>query len=275
MPLPCNTLEVPQELKKVFGDGDVFERIMNLQGEIFRDMPGRRTLRFQANGKSYFIKQHYGVGWREIFKNLLSLRLPILGATTEVQAIRKFDAAGIPTTPLVAFGCRGSSPASLKSFVITEDLGDIVSLETLCANWARNPPDLRFKRRLIRAVAETTRKLHGNGMNHRDFYICHFCLDRQRLAKDEIHLYLIDLHRVGIRPKIRPVDRMKDMAALYFSAMDIGLTRRDYFRFLRIYRRKPLRALAQGEAGFWKRVEMRARFLYRKFCRQQERISRG
>jgi heptose I phosphotransferase len=267
MPLRCNTMEIPQELRTSFGDGDLFERMMTLQGEIFRDMPGRRTLRFQANGKSYFIKQHYGVGWKEIFKNLLSLRLPILGAAPEVRAIRKFDAAGIPTTPLVAHGCRGINPAAMQSFVITEDLGDIVSLETLCADWVRNPPDLQFKRRLIRAVAETARKLHDNGMNHRDFYICHFCLDRQRLALGDIHLYLIDLHRVGIRPQIRPIDRMKDMAALYFSAMDIGLTKRDYFRFLQIYRQKSLRELLLSENSFWKRVEARAVSLHAKFQR--------
>lgn len=274
MPLSCNTLEVPPELSRALGAGDVFERIMNLQGQVFRDMPGRRTLRFEANGGAYFIKQHFGVGWREILKNLLSLRLPIVSAATEVRAIRKFNAVGIPTTPLVAYGCRGSNPASLKSFVVTEDLGDIVSLETLCADWARNPPDFRFKRRLIEAVAETARKLHDNGMNHRDFYICHFCLDRQRLAKGEIHLYLIDLHRVGVRQQIKPVDRMKDMAALYFSAMDIGLTRSDYLRFLRIYRNARLRETLQKERTFWRAVSERACKLYRKFHGKSSAVSK-
>lgn len=265
MPLSCNTLEVPPEIKALLGDGDVFQQVMGLQGDIFRDMPGRRTLRFQANGKSYFVKQHYGVGWGEIFKNLSSLRLPIVSAATEARAIRKMDAIGIPTTPLVAYGCRGNSPASLQSFVITQDLGNIVSLETLCADWFDNPPEPRFKWQLIRAVAEMARRFHDNGMNHRDFYICHFCLDKDRLAKGDIHLYLIDLHRVGIRTEIRPVDRMKDMAALYFSAMAIGLTRRDFLRFLSIYRDTGLRQLLRNEKTFWAMVSQRADKLYRKF----------
>src|SRR3546814_16344173 len=63
-------------------------------------------------------------------------------------------------------------------------------------------PEIRFKRRLIEAIAELARTLHDNGLNHRDFYICHLCLDKTRLANDEIHLYLIDLHRVGIRQEI-------------------------------------------------------------------------
>ncbi|HZV61747.1 MAG TPA: lipopolysaccharide core heptose(I) kinase RfaP [Methylophilaceae bacterium] len=265
MPLSCNTLEVPPEIKALLGDGDVFQQVMGLQGDVFRDMPGRRTLRFQANGKSYFVKQHYGVGWSEIFKNLSSLRLPIISAATEARAIRKMDAIGIPTTPLVAYGCRGNSPASLQSFVITQDLGNIVSLETLCADWSDNPPEPRFKWQLIRAVAETARKFHDSGMNHRDFYICHFCLDKGRLAKGDIHLYLIDLHRVGIRPEIRPADRMKDMAALYFSAMAIGLTRRDFLRFLQKYRQKPLREILSSEGAFWERVRQRAQYLFSKF----------
>lgn len=266
-PLSCNTLEVPQEFSRALGEGDAFDHIMQLQGQVFRDVPGRRTLRFELGGKAYFVKQHFGVGWREIFKNLLTLRLPVLSAATEARAIKRLDALNIPTTPLVAYGCRGTSPASLRSFVVTEDLGDIVSLETLCADWLRNPPDIRFRRRLIKAVADMARKFHHNGMNHRDFYICHFCLDRQKLSQDEIHLYLIDLHRVGIRPEIRQADRMKDMAALYFSAMDIGLTKRDYYRFLKTYRQKPLRTLFETEAGFWGKVQVRASFLYRKFHR--------
>lgn len=264
----CNTLQVPREFDSLPGEGDIFDRIMQLQGQVFRDVPGRRTLRFEVAGRSYFVKQHFGVGWREIFKNLLTLRLPVLSALTEARAIQKLDSLAIPTTPLVAFGCRGNSPASLQSFVITEDLDDIVSLEALCADWARNPPDVYFKRLLIRAVAQTARRFHENGMNHRDFYICHFCLNRRRLAEGDIHLYLIDLHRVGIRRQIRPTDRMKDMAALYFSAMDIGLTSRDYFRFLRIYRDAPLRKVLQDELSFWDKVSQRAEKLYQKFHRR-------
>jgi len=265
MSLSCEVLYMPPEIRAMFGDGDVFRQVMALRGEIFRDVPGRRTLRFEANGASYFVKLHHGVGWREIFKNLSSLRLPILSAATEARAINRLDEIGIPTTPLVAYGCRGCDPASLQSFIITRDLGDIVSLETLCADWPSHPPAPAFKRKLIRAVAETARKFHGNGMNHRDFYICHLCLDKAQLAAGRIHLYLIDLHRVGIRNEIRSADRMKDIAALYFSAMDIGLTQRDYFRFLKIYRQKSLRQIFNEEHAFWERVSKRAGYLHGKF----------
>ncbi len=114
-------------------------------------------------------------------------------------------------------------------------------------------------------MARLAGTLHGHGLNHRDFYICHLCLDRPRLALGDIHLYLIDLHRLGIRSRIRDTARMKDMAALYFSAMDIGLSRRDCLRFLRHYRNRPLQRILADEGAFWRRVEARAQKLYVKF----------
>jgi len=243
----------------------VFDHIMQMKGEVFRDVPGRRTINVKLAKKSYFIKQHFGVGWGEIFKNLLTFRLPVLSAITEWRAIQKLNEIGIPTTPAVAYGVRGDSPAKLESFLVTEDLGDIVSLETLCAEWPQNPPGARFKRHLILAVAKVARLLHDNGLNHRDFYICHLCLDKKRLAAGEIYLYLIDLHRVGIRDQIPRSARMKDMAAMYFSAMDIGLTKRDYLRFLRAYRQQSLHQVFASEQSFWNQVSARAVKLYIKF----------
>jgi heptose I phosphotransferase len=275
MGLGCEDLQLPVALNESFGPGDAFNRIMALEGEVFRDVRGRRTIRFESHGKSYFAKLHYGVGWGEIFKNLLTLRLPIVSARTEWDAIQRLDQLGIPTTPAVGYGCRGLSPASLRSFVITEDLGDIVSLETLCADWGSNPPDPGFKRRLIVAVAELARRLHDNGLNHRDFYLCHLCLDRQPVKPGEIKLYLIDLHRVGIRPRIRQADRMKDVAALYFSAMDCGLTQRDRLRFLRHYQKQGLRRSLIEDAKFWEAVQVRASGLYEKFQRHMQRAKIG
>jgi len=260
------TLAVPDAIQQSLGKGDAFDVLMQLQGKAFRDVKGRKTIQVQLNGNSYFIKQHFGVGWGEIFKNLLSFKRPILGALTEVQAIEKLDALGIATTPLVAYGQRGSNPAHLQSFVLTQDLGDITSLEDLCAGWKITPPDAAFKRRLIMQVATIAKKLHDHGVNHRDFYICHFCLDNSALP--DIKLYLIDLHRVLIHAAPSFSANVKDIAALYFSSMDIGLTPRDYLRFKRHYRKQ--------DAGFWQQVETRAQKLYAKFnsTKFQDRLAK-
>jgi hypothetical protein len=48
--------------------------------------------------------------------------------------------------------------------------------------------------------------------------------------------------------------------------MDIGLTRRDLFRFMRRYRNRPLREQFSREALFWTAVGRKALQLYRKPC---------
>ncbi len=87
-------LEAPQWLRHLFPEHALFDGVMNLQGEVFRDVPGRKTIRVDLDGKSCFIKQHFGVGWPEIFKNLLSLKWPILTAETEWRTIQRLDEIG-------------------------------------------------------------------------------------------------------------------------------------------------------------------------------------
>jgi UDP-glucose:(heptosyl)LPS alpha-1,3-glucosyltransferase/heptose I phosphotransferase len=230
-------------------------------------VPGRKTIQVNLGTKSYFIKQHFGVGWGEIAKNLLSFKEPILGAMTEVKAIQKLYEIDIPTTPLVAYGQQGCSPASMRSFVMTEDLGDIVSLEDLCADWQTNPPDERFKQKLIQALAQLAAKLHSAGLCHRDFYLCHFVLKKQTLAQDSINLYLIDLHRMLQGQSSNGIAVMKDIAGLYFSAIDSGFSEEDWLLFRQYY-------LPQSSA-FWRQVEQRAQQLYAKFHSEkfQKRLS--
>ena len=109
------------------------------------------------------------------------------------------------------------------------------------------------------AVANIAKKIHEAGVNHRDFYLCHFCLDNT--SKENIKLYLIDLHRVLIHSKPSAKANMKDIAALYFSSMDNGLTKRDYLRFKRHYQKQT--------AQFWQQVEVRAQKLHAKYNSQK------
>ena len=246
-----------------------FDVFMALEGEIFRAVKDRQTHKVILNGESVFIKKHYGVGWGEILKSLLSLKWPVLGARNEWQAIHKLNAIGIATTPLLAYGTRGCHPAHKQSFVVTRDLGDIVTLETLCANWEQQPPSLALKWSLISKVAELARNFHTHGMWHRDFYLCHFALKQEALAANDLCLYLMDLHRVEIHDDLPADKRLKDLAGLYFSAMHIGLTRRDVFRFLRVYYGQPLREILKHRR-FLQSVEQRAMQLDAKFLRKRE-----
>lgn len=253
-------LALPADISQLIGD-DAFDHIMRINGDVYRSVTGRRTIKVQLGGKSYFVKQHYGIGWVEIFKNLLSFKKPVIDAMTEVAAIRKLDEIGIATTPLVGYGLRGINPATRQSFLITHDLGDIVSLEELCANWAHEPPEPIFKEKLIISVAKLAATMHSAGICHRDFYLCHLVMKRNELAKGEIRLILIDLHRMLLEQPSQGDRVMKDIAALYFSAMDCGLNSQDLHLFREHY-------LTQS-GDFWHRVDKRALKLYRKFHSQK------
>lgn len=235
-----------------------------VEGEEYRNPPGanRRTLRFEVAGKGYFLKLHWGVGWVEILKNLSSLRLPVVGAANEWKAIQRLQQIGIESMDLAAYGKEGWNPAAQRSFVVTRELENTISLEDYCADWAAHPPDFAVKQQLIRRVAEMTRQLHRNGINHRDLYICHFLLQQPWGGEDSgLHLYLIDLHRVQLRNRVPWRWRVKDVGSLYFSALDAGLTDRDLLRFLRSYYDQPLREILGQQRGFLQGVEKRARAL--------------
>ena len=79
------------------------------------------------------------------------------------------------------------------------------------------------------------RKMHAGGVNHRDCYICHFLLHLPFSCENKPKLSLIDLHRAQIRRSVPTRWRNKDIVALYYSCMNMGLNAKDYIRFVRIY----------------------------------------
>ena len=258
-------LHLEKEIADAWAGDDPFVRAQQQQGEVFREKEGRRTLRFSLGEKHYFLKLHQGIGWGEIFKNLLQLRLPVIGASNEWLAIKKLHQLGVHTMTMVGYGRRGFNPAKRLSFLITDELANTASLAELCATWQRNPPGFALKQALIRQVAEIARIMHENGVNHRDFYLCHFLADLSAdISCDNLRLYVIDLHRAQIRGKTPLRWIVKDLGGLYFSALDMGLTSRDVLRFMRIYRRKNTRQL-MNERPFWSQVTRRARHNYRRF----------
>lgn len=243
-------LFLDEPFRTLWAGQDAFAAARALAGKVLRELEGRRTLRTEIAGRGYYVKLHRGVGWGEIFKNLVTARLPVLGAEHEWRAIRRLAELGVDTMKAVAFGRRGSNPAQLESFIITEELAPTVSLEDYCRGWPAQPPLPALKRALIARVAEMTAKMHRGGVNHRDCYICHFLLHTEPPPSPErLRLSLIDLHRAQVREGPTPRRwRDKDLAALHFSTLEIGLTARDRLRFLRAYFGRPLREVLEAEA---------------------------
>lgn len=256
-------------LQGKFTGEDAFEQVFAADGKTYRDFKGRKTLRFEHAGKGYFLKRHPGVGWAEIFKSFLSLKIPVLGAKDEHDAILALEGMGIQTMTIAGYGVRGNNPATTESFIITEEIKDSISLEDLVLNPEGYPVSPSVKRALIQKVAIIARTMHQNGVNHRDFYLCHFLLPlkwlREKPSDFDPPLYVIDLHRTQIRSVVPQRWLEKDLAGLHFSSMDAGLTSRDRLRFLSCYEDKQIRVAVSYRPAFWVKVDGKAIKLYRKF----------
>lgn len=256
-------LMLAEPFKSLWAGRDAFDAVEGLKGQVYRELEARRTLRTEVDGRGYFVKIHRGIGWGEIVKNLITAKLPVLGAGQEWRALERLHQVGVPTMTAVAYGERGSNPADQHSFIVTEELAPTVSLEDFSIDWVKQPPAPALKRALIAEVARMTGMMHRAGVNHRDCYICHFLLHTDRpITPAELKLSVIDLHRAQTRPRITLRWRNKDLAALYFSALDIGLTRRDKLRFLKGYFQQPLRQILAGEAALLSWLEGKAEKLY-------------
>lgn len=244
---------------------------MALSGECVRSKEGRVTQRISIADRGYYVKQHRGVGWREILKNILQLRFPVTSAENEWLAIQKLESLNIPVASIAAYGSNGINPARKRSFILMGEVAPAISLEDLSREWKVDPPLFRFKQLLLTEVANIAKKLHNNGINHRDFYLCHFLLDTTQALNPakmrNCKIYLIDLHRAQIREKTPERWLVKDIASLFFSSMDIGLTKRDLYRFMKIYRNKGLREILTSENEFWEKVQIRGKRLYRNYKR--------
>lgn len=235
-----------------------FDQIMRLRGEVYRHHKNRLTQKIRLQKHFYFLKQHHGTGWGEIFRNLLSGRLPIVSAEREWRAIQRLQTLGIPTPAVCAVGRQGWNPATCRSFLLTRELPPTVTLETLAQ---MQNMTLRFKWRLLESVGTIAGTLHRHGINHRDFYLCHLLLDRRSLddVKNEKNcpdplIYVIDLHRAGMRRRTPLRWILKDLAGLDFSSRPAGLTSRDRLRFIRAYEAAAGRI---RHSSFWHKVRQR------------------
>jgi heptose I phosphotransferase len=156
-------------------------------------------------------------------------------AYAERYFIKRLSLIGVPTMRCLAFGQDMAGPWERRSFSVTAGL-DGVSLEqlvTVAAADATRVPPWCERREIIRQLALVVRRLHGNGLFHRDLYLSHVFLTRN--ADGRIVLRVIDLARMIEKP-LRPRRwRIKDLAALDHSATAPMVTRADRLRFMKIY----------------------------------------
>ena len=265
---PLRVFELSLHLQEHLPNENTFDWVLNCPGTVRRQVKHRRTIETEIGGRRFFIKVHRVCGWREVWKDWLQCRAPVVSARTEWEAIDRVQRLGIATTTVAGKGERGRGPARVESFLITEALDDMIHLEDLTRDWGglTGRRQKRLKRALLDGIARIARTLHEAGLNHRDFYLGHFLVKNRRWIGwqpgDALELFLIDLHRVQIRERLPVRWRVKDLGGLLFSALDCGLTGRDLLRFIGIYRGRPWRESLVADADLWRRVWRNARQLY-------------
>ena len=199
----------------------------------------------------------------------MTLRLPVTGARNEWQALNTLRQLGIDSMEVAAFGSEGWNPASKQSFIMTDALTGTEDIEQwLAATGAAAPSraQVRIRRRVLRAIGELAGRLHSSGINHRDFYLCHFRLrptDLAGLQADEKpRLYLMDLHRAQIRHRVPVRWLVKDLSGLLYSGIysmhSLHLSLRDYLRLLEAYCGIPWRQCLRQRRRLWGKVLRRA-----------------
>ena len=101
-----------------------------------------------------------------------------------------------------------------------------------------------------------------------EIFICHFLISDRFIKTthhpetEDVPIVVIDFHRAQLRRKTPARWIVKDLAGLYYSAMDTNITRNDIFRFIKTYCGLPLRAALHGPVN-WDRVQWRAFVLHR------------
>lgn len=156
-------------------------------------------------------------------------------AWPEVRFSKKLAELGIPAVRSVAFGQRMRWFWELGSFAMSEAIAG-ESLESLANRAAADSscvPDWRERRDIIEQAALIARALHANHLFHRDLYLCHLFLTRNR--DGGVVLRVIDLARMTHRKRRTGRWRVKDLASLAYSAPAGVVTRADRLRFLYTY----------------------------------------
>ncbi len=211
-----------------------FEVALKIEGATFRKYENRVTKRFEAEQKSYFIKTHGPVGWKEIIKNLVQFKIPVVGAKREFEALEHLSQNSISCPSIKGYGFKGINPANSSSFLITEELYNTISLEDFFSKGLYENLSFKNKRNLIIEAANLIRRMHSTGLNHRDLYLCHVHIQKDTRF-DAIQLSLIDLHRAQIRSRVPSRWLIKDLGGFIHSVLQFNLTERDFYRFFMAY----------------------------------------
>jgi heptose I phosphotransferase len=190
-----------------------------------------------------YLKRHFRLPWPARLGALINPGGRHSPAVAEWAHLERARSLGVPVPEVVATGERIGPWASLQSYLIVAELTGCEELNVALPRLSRELDSKGFKavkRRVVAEMASITATLHNVRIFHKDLYLCHFYLDRERLraSPDDVRLVLIDLHRLAEHRFWPDRWRWKDLGQLLYSTVGIDeIEPRDIQRFWKHYRR--------------------------------------
>ena len=190
----------------------------------------RQRIAFQAGERTFYLKRYICPPIRIQVKNWISHGKRRLTSEYDCQPSFELEKIAIATPVISAFGGQWNGLFEKRSFVITEQVPNSLSLEKQLPCYFRSEKkDRNLKNAFINKIAVIASRFHKAGFRHRDFYLAHiFCSDLEKIT-------LIDLHRT-FKPKLCAERfRVKDIAQLNYSSCASCISQSDRMRFYKLY----------------------------------------
>jgi len=188
----------------------------NVRASFFMDAP-------EEGDRHFFIKRYKVRGLQDVVKYIF---LP-LKAASEWRNLRLFDVCGLPVPHPVALGIKKSGMVLRDSCLIVEALLNTQPLneyvaEHLIVLAPEKTGDL--KQSLAIALARLVADIHSKRIFYRDLHVGNILISTE--GDRQHQLFLVDLHRAWRPFKLLQWMRMRDLAQLCNSLIEISSERR-------------------------------------------------
>ena len=143
------------------------------------------TAKLRLAGAVY-LKRHFRLPWNAGVAALVDPAGRHSPGAAEWAHLERARELGVPVPDVVATGERIGPWASLQSYLMVAELTGFQELNVALPDWRPSSTRRRsrsLKRRLVIEMARITATLHRARAFHKDLYLCHFYLDRERLRR--------------------------------------------------------------------------------------------
>ncbi|MDX9702775.1 MAG: lipopolysaccharide kinase InaA family protein [Candidatus Auribacterota bacterium] len=167
--------------------------------------------------KTFYLKQFHKPSFKRDLLKFLEFGLPVSEAKTEWMNACMLIEEGFHTIPLVAYGERKVLGVERSSFFLSEEIPNARCL----ADWFLTCSDTILRRRVLLALADTVRRMHGCKLSYPDLYMKHVYLNEKSISNGSFRFVFLDLHRLRKKRRLSFQSRIRDLAAFCFSALPV------------------------------------------------------